>query len=110
MNKIEQRLALAEWMGHDTSYTRFSLENFKDRDGFPDAIFTLARVPDFLNDLNEIHNAEMQLDDEQHEKFRRHLLSLCQFIHPQRQDILFVSACAAHRAEALLKCLNLWQE
>jgi hypothetical protein len=70
------------------------------------------RLPDYLNDLNAMHEAEKMLNFEQSVMFR-HFLE-CNSDGP---DAKFPTACAAmchatptQRAEAFLRTLGLWKE
>jgi hypothetical protein len=58
-------------------------------------------VPDYLKDLNAMHEAEKVLNPEQLSEYYIQLASA--MFRPFR-------ASAAQRAEALLKALNLWKE
>ena len=62
----------------------------------------LKKVPDYLNDLNAMHEAEQSLDIVQQGQMVRHLSHL-----GTRWGLI---ATAAQRAEAFLKTLNLWNE
>lgn len=67
--------------------------------------------PDYLNDLNAMHEAENSLTEEQHDAFQQTLLEV---MHPgthwsDMANTRIVSATAARRAEAFLKTLNLWE-
>lgn len=70
----------------------------------------LQVIPDYLNDLNAMHDAEETLTDLQHRQFRRFLVAVC---HGPDSLVVrsrkLVSSTAAQRAEALLKTLNLWK-
>lgn len=70
------------------------------------------QFPDYLNDLNDMHDAEKTLTVEQSEDYAEYLcrsicgqpperVSICEFAHT-------IHATAAQRAEAFLKTLNLW--
>jgi hypothetical protein len=61
--------------------------------------------PDYLNDLNAMHEAEMTLANDP--KFHAYEASLDKVV-PMSQRWIF--ATAAQRAEAFLKALNLWEE
>ena len=116
MNETEQRLTIAKWMGHDVSYVEFALEHFKDRDGYPDAIFTLAKVPDFTNDLNAVHSAVSKLTREQYDADDGFTYHLARIVHgPDADDVGWnfyelQEATAAQRTEALLRTLGLWTD
>lgn len=67
-------------------------------------------VPDYLNDLNAMHEAEEVLSDLQYRKY-------CNLLDEAGYDDRGVnyptwsrSATASQRAEAFLKTLNLWEE
>lgn len=70
-------------------------------------------LPDYLNDLNAMHKAEKSLDDAQFNNYRTKLSLVVGYRESPRYSTpgwrrRFVSATAAHRAEALLKTLSLW--
>lgn len=72
-------------------------------------------TPDYLNDLNAMHEAEQSLEPWQHEIFRDQLARLVA-PHPNWERSAYhmlrpyVSATATQRAEAFLRCLNLWTD
>jgi hypothetical protein len=65
-------------------------------------------LPDYLNDLNAMHEAEKILTDPQHRRYRQllrgvvgdHLCVTCR---------AHVSATAAQRAEAFLRTIEKWE-
>lgn len=61
-------------------------------------------VPDYLNDLNAIHEAEKVMTTEQKREYVRNLF--------RKSQSDFESHCAttAQRAEALLRTLNKWED
>ena len=61
----------------------------------PHARIPYLNMPDYLNDLNAMHEAEKVLNDHQWDDY------ICQLGHA-------MGATAAQRAEAFLKTLNLW--
>jgi hypothetical protein len=61
-------------------------------------------IPNYLNDLNAMHEAENMLTKEQQELYYKHL----NFNHNRRGPIWHCTA--AQRAEAFLRTLNLWKE
>lgn len=83
-------------------------------------------LPDYLNSLDAMHDAEKVLvswDDpanaghyvwkDSYGRYIGHLAQLTnsQYFHPKADSTEFrklISATAAQRAEAFLKCLNLW--
>lgn len=84
----------------------------------------LAEVPDYLNDLNAMHEAEATLNREQRDVFASELYALlpCDenhgpiFSEPDSGDVMSPSmfqisfAPADQRAEALLRAIGKWVE
>ncbi len=64
-----------------------------------------AKVPDYLNDLNAMHEAVAAQDEPVRRRFRGRLGQLC-MEHNWGDPI---DATAAQRAEAFLRTLNLWK-
>ena len=58
-------------------------------------------IPDYLNDLNAMHEAEKTLDDKQRLLYLRHLTQLPNYGR---------CATAAQRAEAYLRTTGKWKE
>ncbi len=113
MTEHDQRIAIAEWMGMDMNYVRPDLERFKNRDDGGEAVFTLARVPDYTRDLNAMHEAERHLGDvNQLNAYADALDKVCVPTHicSLTHWLAVVMATAAQRAEALLRTLNLWRD
>jgi len=109
MNKEAQRVAIAEWCGwsqrkakksnhfawFSPNGNRWSEWSSKD---------DIETLPDYLNDLNAIHEAEGRLSDGQIVPYLDHLLKIVEL------DWRMCRASASQRAEALLKTLGLWKE
>lgn len=68
---------------------------------------TAAEIPDYLNDLNAMHEAEKVLTDDQLWKYSVNLHSLVKEDPNNRESWQF-RATAAQRAEAFLRTLGLW--
>ena len=62
-------------------------------------------LPNYLNDLNAMHEAEKTLTDKAHEEFR---LNLYEVLGDDSR--LIVSSTAAQRAEAFLLTIGKWEE
>lgn len=61
------------------------------------------KIPDYLNDLNAMHEAEEALTHDQLLRYHGFLLNICgERCHP-------LMASAPHRAEAFLKTINKWE-
>lgn len=77
-----------------------------------------SQIPDFLNDLNAVHEAEKALDMHYNQAWIEALLQVCLHdaaIRLEKTDgwdwsLLCARSTAAQRTEALLKILNLWED
>lgn len=110
MNAEQQRIAIAEACGFEPPFTERMTScgcdgqwDLYDANG--------RRIPDFLNDLNAIHEAEKTLKRHQWVEYKAHLDELI----PEIDDAAFtlsriIHATAAQRSEAFLKTLGLWKE
>ena len=110
MNKKDQQIAIAKACG----WTRHPNADWKRHDIY--VMFNPAgdhaTVPDYLNDLNAMHEAERYQNfhlesrlDPKAQDYRGELMKIC--LRDMSNDIF--SATAAQRAEAYLKTLNLWE-
>ncbi len=85
MNAEKQRIAIAEVCGTDLWQNR----------------------PNYLNDLNAMHEAEKVLTPGQRVTYIAILLPITGTV---QQDLWFCAhATAAQKAESFLRCLNLWE-
>lgn len=121
MTPEEQRIAIAEacgWTFHPPPYNppphsvEFKAEalacwvkpgNPPHQKGFP---------PDYLNDLNAMHEAEWTLSSEQHATFREKLKEIQSLTAGVYRDYerAYVSAPAEDRAEAFLRTIGKWKD
>jgi hypothetical protein len=101
MTPEKQRIAIAEACGHIvTDHALFTPDRWKV---WYDDVKHL--IPDYLNDLNAMHEAEKVLTYPQGGKMTRWIERMtCGGYGPQ----LF--ATAAQRAEAFLRTLNRWED
>ena len=106
MKPEQQRIAIAEACGW-----QFIPEYYHGKDQppefttvTPDGRHLCGYYPDYLNDLNAMHDAEKTLDYNQMNRYQN--IELSRFMHTGTTWIC--SATAAQRAEAFLKTLNLW--
>ena len=116
MNPERQRIAIAEacgwtkirlhprWVSDIGSEFPPTLCGTHPSKGRPEGIPWWGPLPDYLNDLNAMHEAENVLTNEQWWLF-------VEFLTEIRGGgvALCISATAAQRAEAFLKALNLWK-
>jgi len=65
-------------------------------------------IPDYLNDLNAMHEAEQMLTSEQHIDYME-WLGMCSDDYG-RKVWAYVHCSASERARAFLRTLGLWQE
>ncbi len=107
MTPEAQRIAIAEahrWseisLGHKNSEFAETLMGLKS------PISWRRPIPDYLNDLNAMHEAEKVLTAEQEEIYHSILADMCSAVYAYR---FAISATAAQRAEAFLKALDLWK-
>lgn len=95
MNPEQQRIAIAEACGWKTGY----------RD--PEAWHPL---PDYLNDLNAMHEAEKILAEDNREEYLNILYGVCN-PHSMINDAWNLNcATAAQRAEAFLRTIGKWKQ
>lgn len=117
MTPEAQRIAIAEACGlkdiKHTKHEKLDLENrsivyWSGLTGIPPG-FThyenRIKIPDYLNDLNGMHEAENGLTEDLAEKFCAWLLKLNGYKHDR-----VVSCTAIQRAEAFLRTLGKWEE
>ena len=118
MNTDKQRIAIAEACGWTREYAQVptwnaSLDSYKGGyEPVQTLLFTrlgkrvLARgLPDYLNDLNTMHEAEKSLDDvTQRGDYWDYLSSLT------HEGFEMCHASAAQRAEAFLRTVGKWEE
>jgi hypothetical protein len=63
-----------------------------------------AGIPDYLNDLNAMHEAEKALTSEQLEVY-------CNILHKPNHGVYWaIHATASQRAEAFLRTIGKWEE
>lgn len=102
MRPGDQRIAIAQACGwtkiHGTHLVGYPSTGAGDY---------FVSVPDYLTDLNAMHEAEKVLTDSQLVGFRIHLIRNSD---GPSVEAAMCHATAAQRAEAFLKTLNLWKE
>jgi hypothetical protein len=62
-------------------------------------------IPNYLNDLNAMHDAEKAMNNNDWWKFVEHLTNIC-----GGGTALGISATASQRAEAFLRTIGKWEE
>jgi hypothetical protein len=113
MTPEQQRIAIAKACGYQKGW------NYKS--GYP-ADFTqewhIDSLPDYLNDLNAMHDAEKNFSASSEQmRYAFNLLNVMKLQVKYEDDDLNVDYCwhacratAAQRAEAFLRTLNLWKD
>lgn len=124
MTEQEQRIAIAEWYGISPVILSFDEAINRTASGYYVILSAKGEVvstnlPNYLNDLNAIHEAEEKLTNEQfYDVYCRYLSDIAGgSISPGKYSTTFmehtrnyVSAKASQRAEALLKTIGKWVE
>ena len=104
MRYEQQRIAIAEACGwKETEAWLDGRRCFERADS--NAGWDFDSLPDYLNDLNAMHEAEKTLTDKAHEEFR---LNLYDVIGDDSR--LIVSSTASQRAEAFLRTIGKCEE
>jgi hypothetical protein len=109
MTKEQINIAIAEACG----WTGFNPDNI------PDCLQYTARspsgkwglIPDYLNDLNAMHEAENHLPSDKKEDYWYQLYENCRrsVFSRVEDNYKMLHAAAAQRAEAFLKTINKWE-
>ena len=109
MTPEKQRIAIAEACGKNVEMYENGIEGFLQ-------FCCNSKIPDYLNDLNAMHEAEQILwgiDWNNRYVFNDHLASILRgrTINRNEWDAeTLLDATAAQRAKAFLKTLNLWKQ
>lgn len=106
MTKEEQRIAIAEACGWEA----IALLGGEEEPEYLCGIVNKypLRVPDYLNDLNAMHEAEKALDSDKRERYMT-ALAMSDPGHGSSSWYI-VHLTAAQRAEAFLRTLGKWKE
>ncbi len=102
MNKEAQRIAIAEACGIEVAPCTCKSNPWIDAK-------TRKHLPDYLNDLNAMHEASETLDTLTYEKYA---LTVGIVIQSDSSDVIYrlpLDATAEQRAEAFLKTIGKWQ-
>jgi|688.fasta_scaffold1659880_2 hypothetical protein len=108
MKPEKQRIAIAEacgWTVINDSLCHIT----PDRNGEPQ-IAAIARLPDYLTDLNAMHEAMAHLEPEQVDQFAAELSGIVWWDLTSNEVGHVANATAAQRAEAFLKTVGKWED
>jgi hypothetical protein len=121
MNEEKQRIAIAEACGwkppHDPEVKAKTRGWFRPEIWFLDPNGELEwvhKIPDYLNDLNAMHEAEKVLKDDQRQTYFVKMAGVLVWAddNPDGATMgwLHMHATAKQRAEAFLKTIGKWEE
>ena len=113
MNPEQQRIAIAEACGwKETEAWLDGRRCFERADS--NAGWDFDSLPDYLHDLNAMHDAEKVLTHDQMIDYSRHVGKLVTTHLPASRaawmDFRLINATAAQRAEAFLRTIGKWKE
>ena len=114
MKPEAQQIAIAEACGFtETEPWLDGRRCFERSDS--NAGWELDSIPDYLNDLNAMHEAEMSLNPDQQKRFIEYLIegeAHDEYCTEMLWDSSWVAAhaTAAQRAEAFLRAIGKWEE
>jgi hypothetical protein len=106
MNDSKMQIAIAEacgWKVHPKNDSIVIPPNS------PNSVQPRHTLPDYLNDLNAMHEAEKVLSNGEFEDYFDELENQVPFASPGTKRRHICTATARQRAEALLKTLYLWK-
>jgi hypothetical protein len=113
MNPEQQRIAIAEICGWRLVEDNPDFEPYwEEPKGNMIAVGSaMHRLPDYLSDLNAMHEAEKILGDNQMMGFRGELVEMMRPKYGfESACLLAIHATAAQRAEAFLRTVGRWEE
>lgn len=109
MNTEDQRIEIAKSCGWKNINLREFLPGAIPIGTPPNCDGVLKPLPDYLNDLNAMHEAEKMLKGEERNFYYWTLGTLCaRGVPPRDQRIKFITATASQRAEAFLFVIKKW--
>lgn len=109
MNPEQQQIAIAEACGWKETEAWLDGRRCFERADI-NAGWDFDSLPDYLNDLNAMHEAEKVLTEDQQEQYLNNLYEVCN-LHSMINDAWNLNcATAAQRAEAFLRTIGKWEE
>lgn len=121
MDKTQQRIKIAEACGYTEVKPIYSTYKFERGDAtepkligimgkFPDPTNCQPWLPDYLNDLNAMHEAEKVLTKDQDLQYHLALTKICTGYGVPEFLGSAIRATAAQRAKAFLRTLGKWED
>lgn len=108
MTEEAQRIAIAEWCAWKQSHHKFRVAEVHGWIS-PLGEWEIS-PPDYLNDLNAIREALLQLSQDEFQNYLHHLGQVCWAESLIQHTRNIHTATAAQRAEALLRTIGKWKE
>lgn len=106
MTDQEQIIALAEWDGWTIkSHNHLGVYGSKEHSSGGRTGWV---VPDYLSDLNAVHELEKKLLASQHDAYMWHLTDSVR--HESEMGFVEIHATARQRCEALLRTIGKWKD
>lgn len=107
MNPHKQQRAIAEACGYTfepEGDRHYNGQDFAVPEAWYDSDGAMCNPPDYLNDLNAMHEAEKTLSIRELWDMRLELIKMMSVDYP------YFHSTAAQRAEAFLRTINKWEE
>lgn len=106
-----QRIAIAEACGWNPPPEEIGNQTHGGGRFMSSEEWRQAHIPDYLNDLNAMHEAEKISSDNNQMKFRGELIDMMIPKYGfESACLLAIHATAAQRAEAFLRTIGKWEE
>ena len=102
MNPLDQRIAIAESVGWRH---RAGMRYHSHTSTVPETL-----IPDYLNDLNAMHEVEGAMVSSQWIDYEFHLGMVIMNQHGEAYLKYYINATAAQRAEAYLRTIRKWKD
>ena len=117
MNKEQQGIAIAEacgWTAEQDSNGYWRAVDKKNSNAVElwlseQSVWSVG-IPDYLNDLNAMHEAEKVLTEEQRIAYTNHTYDVACKVQRETEKWRWISLTAKQRAEAFLKTIGLWED
>lgn len=116
MSPDAQRIAIAQECGwriyESNGGTYYEIPNAKPHLRNWHTGYDISFLPDYLNDLNTMHEVEKKLFTKRHTamRYEEQLVTVCQWTHPPGTEMGSLwHATAAQRAEAFLRTIGKWE-
>lgn len=109
MSPEDQRIAIAIACGWKDINEREFIRNYLPLGNPPDSPGALRPIPDYLNDLNAMHEAEKVLTEKQFNNYYCELFEVVKMSLARPTELIF-NATASQRAEAFLKTIGKWKQ